>query len=50
MKLKSQLTPPDHLKIEKNGKFDVNWKKRLDDKKNSKTLFTRLKTLMGVTT
>lgn len=22
--------PPDHLKIEKNGKFDVNWKKSLD--------------------
>jgi hypothetical protein len=26
-------TPPDHLKITRGDKFDVNWKKRLDDKK-----------------
>ncbi len=43
-------TPPDHLKVEKNGKFDVNWKKRLDDKRKPKTLLTRLKTLLGLTT
>lgn len=43
-------TPPDHLKLQKNGKFDVNWKKRLDENGKSKTLLTRLKTLLGLTT
>ena len=35
--------PSDHLKIEKDGKFDVNWKKRLDDKKKPKNILTGLK-------
>lgn len=39
-------TPPDQLKIEKDGKFDVNWKKRLDDKKNSRSLLTKFKELL----
>ena len=43
-------TPPDHLKLEKDGKFDVNWKKRLDKNGKYKTLLTRLKTLLGLNT
>lgn len=27
------VMPPDHLKIEQEGRFDINWKKRLDDRK-----------------
>ena len=42
-------TPPDHLRDEKNGKCDVNWKKRFDENRKSKTLLTRLKTLFGLT-
>ncbi len=38
--------PPDHLKIEKNGKFDINWKKKRDDSSKPKTLFARLKKLL----
>ncbi|MEO6357246.1 MAG: hypothetical protein ABIO56_11485 [Ferruginibacter sp.] len=39
--------PPDHLKIEKDGKFDVNWKKRLDDLKKPVSLFTKFKRLFS---
>ena len=42
-------TPPDHLKVEENGKFDVNWKRQLDDKRTSKTLLTRLKKMFSLT-
>ena len=42
--------PPDHLKVEKNGKFDVNWKKRLENKKKSKTLLTQLEEIFGFKT
>ena len=42
--------PPDHLKIERNGKFDLNWKKQLDDKRKPKSLLTRLKHLLNLTT
>jgi len=35
--------PPDHLKIEIDGKFDVNWKKRLDDERKPKSLLTKIK-------
>lgn len=41
-------SPPDHLKIEQDGKFDVNWKKRLDDSKKPKTLLDRFKKLLGL--
>jgi len=41
--------PPDHLKIKKNDKFDVNWKKRFDDKRKRKTLLARLKDLLNLT-
>lgn len=36
--------PPDHLRIEKNGKFDVNWKakKLLDGQSNLMRLFRKL--------
>lgn len=37
--------PPEHLKIEKGGKFDVNWKKRLDDKKTPKSMLAKVKRL-----
>ena len=34
--------PPDQLKIEVNGKFDVNWKKQLDDSKKKVDFFKKL--------
>ena len=37
--------PPDHLKIEMNGKFDINWKKRLDNSKKLSGLFKIFKQL-----
>ncbi len=36
-------TPIDSLKIEKDGKFDVNWKKRWDDKCKPKNVLVWLK-------
>ncbi|MBS1654847.1 MAG: hypothetical protein JSU05_08385 [Bacteroidetes bacterium] len=38
--------PPDHQKNTQDCTFDINWKKRLDDKKKSKTLLTQFKTLL----
>jgi hypothetical protein len=37
--------PPDHLKIERGGKFDVNWKKKRDDKQKPQSILSRLKQL-----
>jgi len=39
-------TPPDNLKIEIEGKFDVNWKKKRDDNNKPKGILTRLKQLI----
>jgi hypothetical protein len=38
--------PPDHLKIEKDGKYDINWKKRLDEKQRPKGLLEKIKNLL----
>lgn len=40
--------PPDQLKIEKNVKFDLNWKKRVDDKKNPKSMLIKIKRLLNL--
>ncbi len=41
-------TPPDQLKIERDGKFDINWKKRIEYKRNPKSLMTRLNQLLNL--
>lgn len=38
--------PPDNLKAEINGRFDVNWKKRRDDKQKPNGILSRLKKLI----
>lgn len=38
-------TPPDNLKFEIDGKFDVNWKKKLHYKHKPQGILTRLKQL-----
>jgi hypothetical protein len=40
--------PPDQLKVENDSKFDVNWKKYLDDKRKPKTLLTRLRYVLNL--
>ena len=40
-------TPPDNLKVEIDGKFDVNWKKKRDNKRKPKNILTRLKQLFS---
>jgi hypothetical protein len=37
--------PPDQLKVEVDGKFDVNWKKNLDTSLLTKNIWTKLKEL-----
>lgn len=39
--------PPNHLKVEIDGKFDVNWKKKRDDQSKPKGILTRLKQLFS---
>ncbi|MFL9483855.1 hypothetical protein ACI6Q2_13845 [Chitinophagaceae bacterium LWZ2-11] len=34
--------PPDPLRKEINGKFDINWKKQLDDAQKPKSIFKRI--------
>lgn len=41
--------PPDNLKVEIGGKFDVNWKKKRDDKNKPKGILPRLKQLFAKT-
>lgn len=36
-------TPPDSLKVERDGKFDVNWKKKRDNNQKPKGILNRLK-------
>jgi len=38
--------PPDHLKVEKDGKYDINWKKRLDEKQRPKGVLQKIKKLL----
>lgn len=38
--------PPDNLKVEINGRFDVNWKKKHDDKQKPNGILNRLKKLI----
>lgn len=38
--------PPDDLKAEINGKFDVNWKKKHDENQKPKGILSRLKKLI----
>ena len=38
--------PPDLLRKDINGKFDINWKKQLDDKQKQKSIWTRIKRLL----
>jgi hypothetical protein len=38
--------PPDSLRKDSNGKFDINWKKELDDRQKPKSIFTRIKQLL----
>lgn len=38
--------PPEHLKIEREGKFDVNWKKHQDGKRKSNALFSKFKNFL----
>jgi len=35
--------PPDPLRKEINGKFDINWKKQLDDRQKSKSILKRIR-------
>jgi hypothetical protein len=35
--------PPDPLRKDINGKFDINWKKQLDDRQNSWSIFAKFK-------
>jgi hypothetical protein len=35
--------PPDSLRKEINGKFDINWKKQLDDRQKPKSIWGRIK-------
>ena len=39
--------PPNNLKIEINGKFDVNWKKNHEEKRKSKSILKKLKQLIN---
>ncbi len=39
-------TPPQNLKVEINGKFDVNWKKKRDEKSKPKGFLGKLKQLL----
>jgi len=41
--------PPDPLRQNIQGKFDVNWKKRFDNKQKPKSLWTKLKRLWART-
>jgi hypothetical protein len=38
--------PPDSLRKDIDGKFDINWKKQLDDVGKSKSILTRIKRLL----
>lgn len=38
--------PPENLKAEINGRFDVNWKKKYDDKQKPNGILNRLKKLI----
>ena len=40
--------PPDNLRKDINGKFDINWKKELYDKQKSKSIFKSLKQFLKV--
>lgn len=40
--------PPDSLRKEINGKFDINWKKQLDDHKKPKNILKRIKQFFAV--
>jgi len=35
--------PPDNLKIEVDGRFDINWKKKHDEKQKPKGILNTLK-------
>jgi hypothetical protein len=37
--------PQDQLKVEKDGKFDINWKKRLDNQKSQTNMLIQFKKL-----
>jgi hypothetical protein len=39
--------PPDPLRKNIDGKFDINWKKQLDDTRKPKNVLTRIKQLLG---
>lgn len=38
--------PPDRLRVEINGKFDVNWKMKLDDKSKPEGFFKKVKRVL----
>ena len=38
--------PPDSLRKDINGKFDINWKKELDDRQKPKSIFRKIKQLL----
>jgi hypothetical protein len=38
--------PPDPLRKDIDGKFDINWKKKLDDRQKSKSIFKRIKLIL----
>ena len=40
-------TPPDSLKVVRDGKFDVNWKKERDDNQKTKGILKRLKQIFN---
>jgi hypothetical protein len=39
--------PPDPLRKDINGKFDINWKKQLDDRRKPKNFLTRIKQFLA---
>ena len=40
--------PPNHLKVEKDGKFDINWKKLRDMKQKPNKTLTKLRRFLGL--
>ena len=39
--------PPDTLRNDINGKFDINWKKKLNDRQKPKSIFKRIKQILS---
>lgn len=39
--------PPDPLRKDIDGKFDINWKKKLDDRQKPKSILTRIRQILS---